>query len=152
MAARWVSGGEVVCVSLPSHETGASVSVDLEFGDAASLAGVASLYSLSPSDGAVSDGSLALTSNEPMQERSIVVNASLLGDRVHFEASFDLFIAGDKNVGEGVSVCGGDLPEAPFGELGIGEGLIVRLLTASCLLYTSPSPRDKRQSRMPSSA
>ena len=25
-------------------------------------------------------------------------------------------------------------------------------LTWSCLLYTSPSPRDKRQSRMPSSA
>ena len=25
-------------------------------------------------------------------------------------------------------------------------------LTATCLLYTSPSPRDKRQSRMPSSA
>ena len=24
--------------------------------------------------------------------------------------------------------------------------------TSSCLLYTSPSPRDKRQSRMPSSA
>ena len=24
--------------------------------------------------------------------------------------------------------------------------------TGSCLLYTSPSPRDKRQSRMPSSA
>ena len=24
--------------------------------------------------------------------------------------------------------------------------------SASCLLYTSPSPRDKRQSRMPSSA
>ena len=24
--------------------------------------------------------------------------------------------------------------------------------TNSCLLYTSPSPRDKRQSRMPSSA
>ena len=24
--------------------------------------------------------------------------------------------------------------------------------TTSCLLYTSPSPRDKRQSRMPSSA
>ena len=26
------------------------------------------------------------------------------------------------------------------------------LRTTSCLLYTSPSPRDKRQSRMPSSA
>ena len=25
-------------------------------------------------------------------------------------------------------------------------------LTMGCLLYTSPSPRDKRQSRMPSSA
>ena len=25
-------------------------------------------------------------------------------------------------------------------------------VTYSCLLYTSPSPRDKRQSRMPSSA
>ena len=25
-------------------------------------------------------------------------------------------------------------------------------LTRACLLYTSPSPRDKRQSRMPSSA
>ena len=28
----------------------------------------------------------------------------------------------------------------------------VRLFTEACLLYTSPSPRDKRQSRMPSSA
>ena len=26
------------------------------------------------------------------------------------------------------------------------------LANSSCLLYTSPSPRDKRQSRMPSSA
>ena len=26
------------------------------------------------------------------------------------------------------------------------------IMTSSCLLYTSPSPRDKRQSRMPSSA
>ena len=27
-----------------------------------------------------------------------------------------------------------------------------KILLGSCLLYTSPSPRDKRQSRMPSSA
>ena len=27
-----------------------------------------------------------------------------------------------------------------------------KLIIKSCLLYTSPSPRDKRQSRMPSSA
>ena len=31
-----------------------------------------------------------------------------------------------------------------------GNGYFVN--TTSCLLYTSPSPRDKRQSRMPSSA
>ena len=30
--------------------------------------------------------------------------------------------------------------------------LLSILLIAYCLLYTSPSPRDKRQSRMPSSA
>ena len=30
----------------------------------------------------------------------------------------------------------------------LGQTLVKR----SCLLYTSPSPRDKRQSRMPSSA
>ena len=29
---------------------------------------------------------------------------------------------------------------------------IPALMSAICLLYTSPSPRDKRQSRMPSSA
>ena len=29
---------------------------------------------------------------------------------------------------------------------------ITRLEAERCLLYTSPSPRDKRQSRMPSSA
>ena len=35
-----------------------------------------------------------------------------------------------------------------------GEGSRPRVivLVSDCLLYTSPSPRDKRQSRMPSSA
>ena len=32
------------------------------------------------------------------------------------------------------------------------EGLRPTHLLYTCLLYTSPSPRDKRQSRMPSSA
>ena len=34
----------------------------------------------------------------------------------------------------------------------IGSSSKIILRGASCLLYTSPSPRDKRQSRMPSSA
>ena len=29
---------------------------------------------------------------------------------------------------------------------------LLKVLLTNCLLYTSPSPRDKRQSRMPSSA
>ena len=34
-----------------------------------------------------------------------------------------------------------------------GDALAIRAdLAHACLLYTSPSPRDKRQSRMPSSA
>ena len=33
-----------------------------------------------------------------------------------------------------------------------GEEVILAQWDSSCLLYTSPSPRDKRQSRMPSSA
>ena len=33
------------------------------------------------------------------------------------------------------------------------EGLVIgEVLTCDCLLYTSPSPRDMRRSRMPSSA
>ena len=35
---------------------------------------------------------------------------------------------------------------------GIGQGYIQTTPLQLCLLYTSPSPRDKRQSRMPSSA
>ena len=33
-----------------------------------------------------------------------------------------------------------------------GGDLLAGAQTGTCLLYTSPSPRDKRQSRMPSSA
>ena len=41
------------------------------------------------------------------------------------------------------------------GTSGIGKATLHRLTAEGakvCLLYTSPSPRDKRQSRMPSSA
>ena len=38
------------------------------------------------------------------------------------------------------------------GETGTGKEVISRALHEFCLLYTSPSPRDNRVSRMPSSA
>ena len=43
--------------------------------------------------------------------------------------------------------------EVPFcGHATIALGAAIANAHGSCLLYTSPSPRDKRQSRMPSSA
>ena len=38
----------------------------------------------------------------------------------------------------------------PENELGLGNNEVGQILT--CLLYTSPSPRDRTRSRMPSSA
>ena len=40
------------------------------------------------------------------------------------------------------------------GPSGCGKTTLLRMVAGleDCLLYTSPSPRDKRQSRMPSSA
>ena len=47
------------------------------------------------------------------------------------------------------------IPGATAGEAQAEASLILNslgLTNTTCLLYTSPSPRDKRQSRMPSSA
>ena len=41
-------------------------------------------------------------------------------------------------------------PEIDYDKIDVIRGLNISIFT--CLLYTSPSPRDKRQSRMPSSA
>ena len=38
------------------------------------------------------------------------------------------------------------------GKTGLSVIMLEEALLQGCLLYTSPSPRDKRQSRMPSSA
>ena len=68
----------------------------------------------------------------------MVVRGPRMSDHKYFAASFDLYIGGgtgggthgeNRTGGEGVSVCLGDLPDAPFGESGAGEGLRVSLLT-----------------------
>ena len=44
-------------------------------------------------------------------------------------------------------------PELPgFEPIRDGLSIIFTMLTYTCLLYTSPSPRDRQKSRMPSSA
>ena len=46
-----------------------------------------------------------------------------------------------------------DLGRIDFTDIAVGADVhVVWELPMDCLLYTSPSPRDKRQSRMPSSA
>ena len=46
----------------------------------------------------------------------------------------------------------GDFYEMFFNDAKIASSVLDITLTKSCLLYTSPSPRDNRVSRMPSSA
>ena len=49
--------------------------------------------------------------------------------------------------------CGGAIPLCMVDEFDLPESIIDRKVRhMSCLLYTSPSPRDRTRSRMPSSA
>ena len=75
-------------------------------------------------------------------------------DEIHYDITHISFL--EKLWGDGYMSPGGkkeinrllnglDLTEKKILDVGCGAGGI-------CLLYTSPSPRDKRQSRMPSSA
>ena len=48
--------------------------------------------------------------------------------------------------------CAEILTKSGFDEINLNIGCPSAKVVKGCLLYTSPSPRDKRQSRMPSSA
>ena len=62
-------------------------------------------------------------------------------------------LVGDNSVGEFYSIAlTNNKQQADTGTKMIHVGKNTRSTIISCLLYTSPSPRDKRQSRMPSSA
>ena len=100
----------------------------VNFSSAAELVGVATLRSLAPSDDAVRDGALVLTDAVSSQERALVVDLPAMAGRRYFDANFELSIGGGTG-GEGVSVCLGRLPDAPFGEDGAGDGLRVLLLS-----------------------
>ena len=55
-------------------------------------------------------------------------------------------------VNRAVNMIVDDVGEIPFSVNAKLRGITPVAKDISCLLYTSPSPRDKRQSRMPSSA
>ena len=65
----------------------------------------------------------------------MIVDIDAGNTRIKWQASL-----GDRRLDAGAE----QLSEEPL--------LSVHAALSSCLLYTSPSPRDKRQSRMPSSA
>ena len=75
--------------------------------------------------------------------------ASLADEEAAMNGTLDLegqrvWVVGAGGGGIGTAVCG-DLS-------GAGAHVVAIDRDEDCLLYTSPSPRDKRQSRMPSSA
>ena len=43
-------------------------------------------------------------------------------------------------------------PALKIFDAGVGDGAVLMNVLRICLLYTSPSPRDRQKSRMPSSA
>ena len=53
---------------------------------------------------------------------------------------------------ESYSYLTGDVTTTTQSTINYEEGMFSTEEEDACLLYTSPSPRDKRQSRMPSSA
>ena len=68
---------------------------------------------------------------------------------IHIAKNLDrpLLLEGEAGIGKtALAIALSELYETNLIRLQCYEGL------DSCLLYTSPSPRDKRQSRMPSSA
>ena len=81
----------------------------------------------------------------PNESRELVTLGEILKSKVYDEMSSPLTLALGKDIG-GNSVVA-DLSKMPHlliaGTTGSGK---------SCLLYTSPSPRDRTRSRMPSSA
>ena len=83
-----------------------------------------------------SEASLLLAS-EPLW--AAVLGLALLGEDMSSAA-----VAGGGLIFLGAVVASGAVGPCPAGRM--------RVPSMSCLLYTSPSPRDKRQSRMPSSA
>ena len=57
------------------------------------------------------------------------------------------------NIFKSIAESGADIIECGLGHgANIGDGGAIQDSTYSCLLYTSPSPRDPKTSRMPSSA
>ena len=99
--------------------------------------------------GGMSAGSMPVAS-ELYQEGLIIPPLRLYKKGVRNQEVLELLLRNVRTPNERI----GDL-EAQIGALAIGAKRLQDLVTkhdSTCLLYTSPSPRDRQKSRMPSSA
>ena len=104
------------------------------------IGGVADLPSVVTGDVAVVPGEPPATASK---EETFV-------DLLHLGAPFVLRFDFDLEPGDLLCECMLEEAGHPIDAIFDGSRIVGR--TGNCLLYTSPSPRDKRQSRMPSSA
>jgi len=88
----------------------------------------------------ISGGALRLTGRHPGQLGAYVLAPRTRGAS-HFSARLHVLLGSavgdadsDGEGGEGLSFCYGSLPAAAFGEMGVPEGLCVRLRTGSSLV------------------
>ena len=86
---------------------------------------------------------LPSNNGQPRFETSCEGTGTMLGVEGQFMATYWAQINPDGSVY-------GECPDS--GVVLTAEGPVTFRANGACLLYTSPSPRDKRQSRMPSSA
>ena len=96
---------------------------------------------------------LAVQSLQKTEEIRSISRFGLSVVTVVFEENYDIYLA-RQLVNEKLKEAEEDIPTGlgtpEMAPLSTGLGEIYQYVV--CLLYTSPSPRDKRQSRMPSSA
>ena len=101
---------------------------------------VADVRTLQPLEFAdkVYDGTTVVDLDPAKAQIELALSGVVAGDDVNVEvdvAQYDSKNAGDRTITLGLKLTGSDAEKYEF-----------------CLLYTSPSPRDQRGSRMPSSA
>ena len=118
--------------------------------------------------GTITGTMLDKTSGEPLMFASVYIDGTQKGTETDFDGKFTLDVAAgtytvvgsyvgypDKKI-EGIVVKDKEVTYIDFtmsADAQMLEEIVVKAeVIETCLLYTSPSPRDQRGSRMPSSA